>query len=74
MDVDFLVSPWCEDGIPHKACKKLGIPIIYVKGNTVQACMKTTTPDGDIVALDYIEAAGIIMSMNAGILPSSVVQ
>ncbi len=69
-DVDFMISPWCEDGEPHKACMKRGIPIIYVKSNSVEACRKSN--QNGLVALSYLEAAGMISCMNAGVTPVSV--
>lgn len=69
-DVDFMISPTCSDGRPHKACNKFNIPIIYVKENTVE--ISTRVDPNGIYVETYIEAAGIIMSMQAGVTPTSV--
>jgi len=68
-DVDFLISPLNCDGPPHDACRVAGIPIIVVKEN--KTVLDKTTP-GAIVVENYWEAVGIIMSMKAGVHPSSV--
>jgi len=69
-DVDFMVSPWACWGPPHEACLDAGIPIIAVREN------KTAVDNGVrgkvIPVENYWEAAGVIMSMKAGILPESV--
>lgn len=74
-DVAFMISPWCW-GRPHEACLKARIPIIVVREN------KTVSPKtqsffeneriGAITVENYWEAAGVIMSMRAGIAPASV--
>ena len=67
-DIDFLVSPMNCWGRPHEACKNNNIPIIIVKENTT--CLKNIIyPDykSIIFVENYLEAAGVIMCMNAGI-------
>ena len=68
-DIDVMVSPYGCWGRPHYACVEAGIPIISVKENK---CVLNQT-QSDVIEVDnYLEAAGYIMSMQAGILPSSV--
>ena len=71
-DVDVMVSPIGCWGPPHKACRDQGIPIIIVKENT--SVLNDSYPSGDdlIFVENYIEAAGYIMSMKAGVYPPTV--
>lgn len=69
-DVDAMVTPVGCVGRPHHACMKAGIPIIAVKENT--CVLNDPIPDEFIVVENYLEAAGFLMSMRAGILPESV--
>jgi len=69
-DMDCLITPVGCVGRPHEACLEAGIPIIAVKENTT--CLSDTMPDEFILVENYLEAAGLIMSMQAGIMPSSV--
>ncbi len=67
--VSCLVSPAGCIGRPHRACFDAGIPVIAVEENT------TATQDRDdriIYVVNYLEAAGLIMSMRAGVHPESV--
>jgi len=71
-DVDVLISPLGCFGEPHKACLERGIPIVVVKENK---SVLHEYEDGDkrfIFVENYMEAAGLIMAMEAGIHPSSV--
>ena len=73
-DVDFLLSPYGCWGEPHEACWKRSIPIISVRENVVcnphGACVKY---DADHIFVEnYLEAAGLIVSMRAGVHPESV--
>ena len=69
-DVDFLISPsGCFDR-PHYACFDKNIPVIVVEEN--KTCQNKQAPDRCIKVRNYWEAAGIVMSMQAGINPSSV--
>lgn len=69
-DVDALVTPIGCVGPPHHACMKAGIPIIAVKEN--RTVLNDTMPDEFILVENYLEAAGLLMSMRAGVLPESV--
>lgn len=69
-NVDALVTPIGCVGRPHHACMKAGIPIIAVKENTT--VLNDTMPDEFILVENYLEAAGLLMSMRAGILSESV--
>lgn len=69
-NIDFLVSPWGCKGIPHEACYRRRIPIIYVRENTT--CLNEPLMPGSIRAENYLEAAGIVSAMRAGVLPRSV--
>ena len=68
-DVDFLLSPYGCWGPPHEACRKHGIPVISVRENTVYG--PAETPD-HIVVDNYLEAAGLLMTMRSGVVPESV--
>ena len=69
-DVDAMVSPHGCWGRPHYACAEAGIPIIVVKENK---CVLNQTPASEVVLVEsYIEAAGLISCMKAGIVPESV--
>jgi Protein of unknown function (DUF3326) len=66
-DIDFMISPMCWDK-PHDACLRAKIPVIIVKENTT--CLKNIIfPENEniIFVENYLEAAGIIMCMNARI-------
>lgn len=69
-DVDCMVTPIGCVGTPHHACLEAGIPIIAVKENTT--VLDDPTPAEFIVVENYLEAAGHLMSMRAGIVPSAV--
>lgn len=66
--IDVMISPMCW-GPPHEACISQKIPIIMVHENR-------TLYDGDfgehIPVNNYIEAAGLLMAMQAGVDPLSV--
>ena len=69
-DIGCLITPIGCVGRPHKACMEAGIPIIAVKENTT--VLNDPMPDEFILVENYIEAAGYIMAMRAGIHPRSV--
>lgn len=69
-DVDALVTPVDCVGPPHHACMKAGIPVIAVKENT--CVLNDPMPDDFILVENYLEAAGLLMSMRAGVLPASL--
>lgn len=71
-DIDFLISPYGCWGTPHEACQKNGIKVIIVNEN--KTCLKDfsypmevlTSPN--VVFVDnYLEAAGVLMSWQAGV-------
>ncbi len=69
-DIDVMVSPCGCWGRPHEACKKAGIPILSVKENsTVHGNFDNPTT---IPVDNYLEAAGYIAAMGAGVMPASV--
>ena len=70
-DVDVMVSPFGCWGRPHKACEEAGVPIIVVTENK---CI-LNHPYGHcnpIWSKNYLEAAGVIAAMGAGITLGSV--
>jgi hypothetical protein len=69
-DVDFLVTPIDCFGRPHQACVENKIPVIAVRENTT--CLSDKMPDDFILVDNYIEAAGLVISMKAGVSASSV--
>jgi len=68
-DVDLLLSPYQCWGPPHEACRRHGIPIVSVRENTIYASCDS---DPDIVVENYLDAAGLIMAMRAGVDSMSV--
>ena len=71
-DVDVLISPLGCLGEPHEACLARGIPIVVVRENR---SVLRDYEDGDarfIFVENYVEAAGLMMAMKAGIDRSSV--
>jgi len=69
-DVDCMITPHGCYGPPHKACHDAGIPVIVVKENTT--CFNQSVPEDFIFVENYLEAAGYVMAMKAGIDPISV--
>lgn len=69
-DIDCLITPVGCVGRSHKACLEAEIPIIAVKEN--KTVLNDPMPDEFIFVDNYIEAAGLLMSMQAGIVPESV--
>ena len=67
--VDFLLSPYGCWGRPHAACREHGIPVISVRENTIYS--PEDVPSHTVVE-NYLEAAGLIMSMRAGVMPEAV--
>lgn len=70
-DVGCLVSPFGCWGRPHEACEKKGIPIIVVIENTTVLQYEKPHPDL-IFVRNYLEAAGLLMAMRAGVTRASV--
>lgn len=69
-DVDAMVTPIGCVGRPHHACMKVGIPIIAVKENTT--VLNDPMPNEFIIVNNYLEAAGMLMTMRTGVMPASV--
>lgn len=67
--VGALVSPVGCVGRPHEACFEAAIPIIAVEENTTA---RNERDDRIIYVSNYLEAAGIVSCINAGINPGSV--
>lgn len=69
-DVDCLISPMCW-GRPHDYCRKHGVLIILVEENTT--IYKGVFPkDGVTFVHNYIEAAGLLSLIKAGLTVESV--
>ena len=71
-DVDVMVSPDGCWGVPHEACANWNIPIIFVKENKNIYKPLDIIPKNCIMADNYMEAAGIISSIKAGVCKDSV--
>jgi len=69
-DVDVAVFPAGCRGRAHEACFSRGIPVIVVRENT--CCLERDDPEPTLFAENYLEAAGMIMAMRAGVTFSSV--
>ena len=65
-----MVSPYGCFGAPHQACLDAGIPVIVVREN--KSCLNHPEHPKCIYDENYIEAAGMIMAMKAGVHPASV--
>lgn len=68
--VSCLVTPVGCVREPHWACLEKGIPIIAVRENTT--CLNDEMPEEFIFVDNYLEAAGMIASMRAGVYWPSV--
>jgi len=64
-----MVSPHGCIGRPHQACFDAGIPVIVVQENRTA---QTHVDGRAIYVCNYLEAAGIINCLTAGITPASV--
>lgn len=69
-DIDFIVSPFGCIGPPHQAALQQDIPVIVVRENLT--CLNDIIPDTFIVVDNYMEAAGVIQSMNIGVSTGSI--
>jgi len=69
-DVDCMVSPYGCLGVPHQACLDAHVPVIVVREN--RSCLKHPERREFIYVENYLEAAGMLMAMQAGVHPSSV--
>jgi len=69
-NIDFMVSPSHCWGPPHKYCQEIGIPIVTVAENEPSFKVKV---EGPVIELkNYLEVAGWIMALKAGVCTSSV--
>lgn len=74
-DVSVLVSPDGCYGPPHQACVANGIPVVVVEENQTVPGSKGAPVkhhDAFTYVANYLEAAGLIACMKAGVLPASV--
>jgi hypothetical protein len=69
-DIDCMVSPYGCFGTPHQACLDAGIRVIVVREN--KSCLNHPEHPQFIYVENYIEAAGMLMAMKAGVHPASV--
>lgn len=69
-EMDCMVSPYGCFGPPHQACLDAGIPVIVVREN--KSCLSIPENDRFIYVENYLEAAGYIMAMRAGVHPPTV--
>jgi hypothetical protein len=69
-DIDFLVTPYGCVGEPHWACIENNIPVICVKEN--KTCLNDKIPNEFIIVENYLEAAGYISCIKAGISSKSI--
>ena len=69
-DMDCMVSPYGCFGTPHQACLDAGIPVMVVREN--KSCQNIPERPEFIYVENYIEAAGMLMAMKAGVHPASV--
>ena len=70
LPLDALVSAVCH-GDPHEACVHLRVPILQVAEN--QTTQDAPVPvAGKIVCKNYLEAAGHLVAMRAGVDPAMV--
>lgn len=63
-DIDALVSPYGCEGPPHAACRRAGIPIIYVTENS---CCFTHMPASGVIVDNYHEAVGVLVGWKQGV-------
>lgn len=69
-EVNCLVTPVGCIGPPHRACLERGITVIVVKEN--KTVLNDPIPDEFILVENYLEAAGLLVAIKAGVHPSSV--
>lgn len=72
-DIDFMISPMYCWGKPHNLCQGR-IPIIFVRENVpaVATSFPKEVMDNMIVVENYLEAAGWIMALKAGVYHKTV--
>ncbi len=68
-DIDLMVSPDMQFGPPHHFCEKRNVPMLFVRENKT---MLPRAPDTCIKVENYIEAAGYVACLGAGINPKTV--
>lgn len=74
-DVDFMISPYGCWGKPHIACAQAKIPMIIVKENKTiyETYANITRPPHELIFVEnYLEAAGYIQSIKAGVSLESI--
>ena len=73
-DLDVMISPDGCWGVPHEACANWNIPIIFVKENRniYKPFDPKRLPKGCVLVDNYMEAAGEISSIKAGVHRNSV--
>jgi len=69
-DIGCMVSPYGCFGVPHQACLDANVPVIVVREN--RCCLRHPEHKKFIYVDNYIEAAGMLMAMQAGVHPSAV--
>ena len=69
-DVDCMVSPYGCFGVPHQACLDAHVPVIVVREN--KSCLSHPERSEFVYVDNYLEAAGMLMAIQAGVHPSSV--
>ncbi|MBM4027588.1 MAG: DUF3326 domain-containing protein [Planctomycetes bacterium] len=69
-DVDCLVSPYGCFGVPHQACLDARVPVIVVREN--RSCLNHPERPEFLYVENYLEAAGLLMALQAGVHPSAV--
>ncbi len=73
-DIDIMISPYGCWGTPHYECYSKDIPVMVVKENysVLHDPYPTHHPRNLIFVENYLEAAGHLMAMKAGVHPSTV--
>ena len=71
-DIDVMVSPYGCWGRPHLACSDAGMTIIVVKENKTVLDDTYPTYKNLVFVENYLEAAGVISAMKAGVTLESV--
>lgn len=69
-EVDCMVSPYGCFGVPHQACLDAHVPVVVVREN--KCCLNYPEREEFIYVENYLEAAGLLMAMQAGVHPSAV--
>jgi hypothetical protein len=71
-DIDILISPDGCWGLPHDACLNWKIPIIFITENKNIYKNHKKDINNCIFVDSYLEAAGIIQSIKAGVTTKSI--